>query len=253
MTKTQSSRWQRLAALDADKFEQNVTRAGTNAYDRMTRRFIKEAEIEEAQRRHRSIIEHGCTVDDLVALAVTGKRFPVIYADPPWPFTRWSELANCQPTDHYGTCTVDEIKQLPVAPLAADDAVLLLWATMPNLPAAFEVIAAWGFTYSTCGFVWVKQNPSGEGLHTGMGYHTRSNAELCLLATKGTPQRLAIDVHQVVLAPVGEHSAKPEEVQRRIERLLGGPYLELYGRKPVLAWTVWGNEITRDRLQEDAA
>jgi N6-adenosine-specific RNA methylase IME4 len=81
-----------------------------------------------------------------------------------------------------------------------------------------------------------------------MGYWTRSNAELCLLATKGAPSRLAADVHQVVMAPVGEHSVKPDEVRARIQRLLPGPYLELYGRKLVPGWTVWGNEIPRIQL-----
>ena len=68
---------------------------------------------------------------------------------------------------------------------------------------------------------------------------------MCFIATKGSPQRLAHDVHQVVMAPVGEHSEKPEEVRRLIERLFPGPYLELYGRKPAPGWTVWGNEIPR--------
>jgi N6-adenosine-specific RNA methylase IME4 len=98
----------------------------------------------------------------------------------------------------------------------------------------------------------VKQNPSGEGLHWGNGYWTRSNSEPCLLATRGTPQRLAMDVHQVVLAPVGEHSKKPEEVRRRIERLVAGPYLELYGRRPVPGWTVWGNEIAPSDMEAAA-
>ena len=78
-----------------------------------------------------------------------------------------------------------------------------------------------------------------------MGYWTRANAEMCLLATRGSPQRLAMDVPQVIIAPVGEHSQKPEEARRRIERLLNGPYLELYGRKPVDGWTVWGDQIVR--------
>jgi hypothetical protein len=83
-----------------------------------------------------------------------------------------------------------------------------------------------------------------------MGYWTRSNSELCLLATKGAPTRLATDVHQIVFAPVGEHSGKPQEVRRRIERLVAGPYLELYGREPVDGWTVWGNEIGRPHFLE---
>jgi N6-adenosine-specific RNA methylase IME4 len=69
-----------------------------------------------------------------------------------------------------------------------------------------------------------------------------------LLAKRGSSIRFANDVHSVVLAPVGEHSAKPEEVRRRIERLYGGPYLELFGRKLVPGWTVWGNEIPRDKF-----
>jgi N6-adenosine-specific RNA methylase IME4 len=254
INKSQSSRWQKLAALPTEKFEQHVKRASTDAYDRMTARFVQEAEIERAQQRHRACIEHGCVVGDLVALAEAGKRFGMIYADPPWPWEAWSSLASRKPTDHYGTCTIDEIAKLPMAALAADDCALLLWCTWPHITIGThsKIIQAWGFRPSTAAFVWVKQNASGDGLHTGMGYWTRSNSEICLLATKGSPTRLATDVHQVVMTPVGEHSAKPEEVRRRIERLFHGPYLELYGRKAVPGWTVWGNEIPRAKFAEAA-
>ena len=127
--------------------------------------------------------------------------------------------------------------------LAADDCALLLWAVWPELDGARDVIRAWGFEYKTCGLLWVKLNPNGEGLFTGMGYHTRANTEPCLLATRGSPRRLANDVHQVVMAPFREHSKKPEEVARRIERLYPGPYLELFARGEARPnWTVWGNE-----------
>jgi N6-adenosine-specific RNA methylase IME4 len=254
VSKTQSSRWQKLAALDPDTFETRVKRASTNAYDRMTGRFLKEAEIERAKQRHAKLIEQGCTVEDLVALAESGKRFQVIYGDPGWPWETWGRLGKIRSCceNEYTTGPINEIKALPVAQLAADDCALLLWGTWPWLPQVIEVITAWGFTYKTCGFVWVKQNTNGVGLHTGMGYWTRSNSEYCLLATKGSPLRLAEDVHEVVLAPVGEHSAKPEEVRRGIERLFSGPYLELYGRKPVPGWTVWGNEIARAGFAEES-
>jgi N6-adenosine-specific RNA methylase IME4 len=248
VTKTQSSRWQALAALDSSTFEDRVEQASATAYDRMTGRFIKESEIAEAQRRHRKIIECGCTVDDLHALAESGKRFPLIYADPPWLFQVYSDAGKARSAEnHYETQGIDVIKALPVARLAADDAVLLLWCTWPHVAVGThcEIIRAWGFKPSTAAFVWVKQNERGEGFHTGMGYWTRSNSEVCLLATKGEPKRIAENVHQIVTAPVGEHSAKPEEVRQRIERLVAGPYLELYGRKPVRGWTVWGNEIAR--------
>jgi N6-adenosine-specific RNA methylase IME4 len=144
---------------------------------------------------------------------------------------------------HYDTQSLDDIKRLPVRALAAVDCTLMLWASMPGLPGALEVMEAWGFTYKTIGLVWVKQNRSGEGLFTGMGYWTRANAEFCILATRGSPKRLAPDVQQVIVAPLREHSRKPDEARNRIERLLAGPYLELFGRKRVEGWMVWGDEI----------
>jgi N6-adenosine-specific RNA methylase IME4 len=87
------------------------------------------------------------------------------------------------PERHYDTSSLEAIKALPVAPLAARDCVLFLWCVWPQLPGALEVVKAWGFEYKTAGFVWLKQNPKGSGLFTGMGYWTRANSELCLLAT----------------------------------------------------------------------
>jgi N6-adenosine-specific RNA methylase IME4 len=254
INKTQSARWQKLAALDAATFKDKVERSVKHAYDMMTQRFIKEVEIDRAKQRHNTMIEHGCTVDDLVALAASGFRASVIYGDPPWPWVNhWGSSGptvgiRSRVEHHYQPSSIEEIKALPVAPLADENCALLLCGTWPWLPQVIEVIGAWGFTYRTCGFVWIKQNESGSGLHTGMGYFTRSNSEFCLLATKGAPLRLHADVHQVVMAPVGEHSAKPEEVRRRIERLFPGPYLELYARREAPGWCRWGNEIARGQM-----
>ena len=125
-----------------------------------------------------------------------------------------------------------------------------MWCTGPHITIGThtKIIEAWGFKPSTVAFVWVKENPSGNGLHNGQGSWTRANAEVCFIATRGSPLRLANDVHQVVMAPVADHSAKPEEVRRRIEHLFAGPYLELYGREPLPGWTVWGNEIPARRI-----
>jgi N6-adenosine-specific RNA methylase IME4 len=199
-------------------------------------------------------IEDGCTVDDLDALAATGKRFGVIYADPPWEFKVYSGKGKQRSADrYYDTASLDAIKALPVEQLAAADCSLFLWCVMPELRGALAVIESWGFAYKTAGFTWVKQNKGGEGLFTGMGYWTRANAELCLFATRGSPQRLAMDVPQVILAPVSEHSEKPDEARRRIERLLAGPYLELYGRRSVDGWWVWGNQIEREEFDATSA
>ena len=237
--------------LPREHFEAKVESASKRAYNAIGSRLVKASRDRAGQEaRHSKTIEYGCTVSDLVVLARAGRRFPVIYADPPWPWDTWGSASGkirSAPDNHYGTSTLDQIMKLPVAALAADDCALLLWCTGPHIAIGshVEIMTAWGFEPSTIAFDWVKQNPSGEGLHAGMGYWTRSNTEPCFIATKGSPLRLATNVHQVVMAPVGEHSAKPEEVRRRIEQLFPGPYLELYARKAVPGWTTWGNEIPR--------
>jgi N6-adenosine-specific RNA methylase IME4 len=261
ITATQSSRWQKLAALAPDTFEAKVEGASKRAYDGIAHRFIKEEHVKRAKERHAKVIEHGCTVDDLVTLADSGRRFGVIYPDPAWVYENWNPTGGLRAAaaNHYGTSAIDEIMKLPVARLAADDCALLLWCTWPHIAIGthVKVIEAWGFKPSTAAFVWVKTNANGEGLHTGNGYYTRSNSEVCFLAIKGSPLRLNADVHQVVMAAAGEHSTKPEEVRRRIERLFPGPYLELYGRlngrKPPAGWTVWGNEIAPADMMEAAS
>lgn len=234
-----------LGALTDDKFEQVVVDA-RDAVTRAVRTVTRGAGIELDKGDYAQTIQDGCTLTDLDALIGAQKKYGVIYADPPWSFKVYSGKGKQRSADRrYDTQSLDDIKALPVDKLAADDCALFLWAVMPELPGALEVIKAWGFEYKTVGFTWVKQNRSGDGLFWGMGYWTRANAEVCLLATRGSPRRQAMDVHQVVMTPVGEHSRKPEEVSARIERLLPGPYLELFARRPMPGWTVWGNEITR--------
>jgi N6-adenosine-specific RNA methylase IME4 len=176
---------------------------------------------------------------------VDGRKYGVIYADPPWNFEAYSGKGDGRHAKmHYPTMSLDEIKALPVAQLAADDCALFIWVLMPMLPHAFDVIKAWGFNYSTCAFVWVKQNKSGEGIFTGLGKWTRANVELCLLATMGSPHRLNADVHQVIMTPIGEHSAKPDEAASKIERLVAGPYFEMFSRSPRAGWDAWGNQAS---------
>lgn len=127
---------------------------------------------------------------------------------------------------------------MPVRELAAADCTLFLWVTFPVLPETFDVIKAWGFTYKTVAFCWVKRNPKSPGWFFGMGNWTRANAEICLLATKGNPKRKAADVPQLIVAPREEHSKKPDETRDRIVRLMGDlPRVELFARRPRLAGT----------------
>lgn len=185
-------------------------------------------------------------------------HFGAILADPPWRFQTWSKRAAVWKREgksitpagcHYATMPDQEICALPVRDLAAPDCVLFLWASWPQLPAALATIEAWGFTFKSCAFDWMKANTRQLDLFRddgdptlGMGYWTRANSEPCLLATRGRPKRLNADVRQGILEPRREHSRKPDCVHGRVERLVAGPYLELFARAPRAGWTVWGNE-----------
>ena len=173
------------------------------------------------------------------------KKYSVIVADPPWSYRVWSKKgANRSAESHYPTMRMEDIKALPVAELADKDCALFLWITFPMLREAWSVMDAWGFTFKTVAFVWVKLNRQVDTLFTGMGYWTRANAEICLLATRGHPKRQARNVHQVIISHVEKHSKKPDEARRRIELLMGDvARVELFARQHPPGWDVWGNEV----------
>ena len=173
-------------------------------------------------------------------------RYGIIYADPPWTYTDKASAGNRGAFYKYPLMTDAEIKAMPVASMASDDCVLFMWATFPKIAEALDVIHAWGFTYKTVAFTWVKKNKRADSLFWGMGRWTRSNAEVCLLATRGRPSRLSASVHSVVVAPIREHSRKPDEVRGRILALVGDlPRVELFARQSTPGWAVWGNETDK--------
>ena len=142
---------------------------------------------------------------------------------------------------------IDDICNLPVKNIASENCVLFLWVTFPTLLDSFKVIEAWGFNYKTVAFVWVKHNKKTPTLFWGMGFWTRANAEICLLATKGKPKRISAKVHQVIISPIEEHSKKPNEIRKRIVNLIGDlPRIELFARQRVQGWDAWGNEVNSD-------
>ena len=189
---------------------------------------------------------------------MTQNKYGAILADPPWSFRNWSgkdviPARNSSSTKipasaHYDTMSFEEIAALPVADMAAEDCALFCWVVWPSLPDALRVIETWGFAYKTCGFCWVKTVrdlpllPDDRIAKMGLGYWTRANSEVCLIATRGKPKRLNADVRQVIHAPLREHSRKPDETYDRIERLVDGPYLEMFSRQSRDGWDAWGNE-----------
>lgn len=188
--------------------------------------------------------------------------FSVIYADPPWRFASWSHRGEAKgAVQHYDCMSLDDICALPVAGAAARDAALFIWVVQPTLPEALRVIEAWGFTFKTVAFCWVKLKGvaaqqklfyAAEDVRLGLGYHTRSGMEQCWLATRGKGyQRLTQGEAQVHFEAVREHSRKPDHFVSAIERLTGDvPKLEMFARTTRPGWSVWGNQT--DRFAEAA-
>lgn len=143
--------------------------------------------------------------------------------------------------------SIEDICKLPVEKIVDKDCVLFMWMTFPTLVEGLKVLENWGFKYKTVAFVWIKQNKKTPSLFWGLGFWTRANAEICILATKGKPKRISAKVHQVIISPVEEHSKKPDETRKRIVELLGDiPRVELFARQKVNGWDSWGNEVKCD-------
>ena len=173
------------------------------------------------------------------------KKYNIIYADPAWYFKTYSNKGEKRSAvQHYNCMSIDDIYNLPVDTISDDDCILFIWVIDPMLPEAMEVIKRWGFKYKTVAFTWVKENKKSEGYFTGLGYWTRANPEMCLLATKGKPKRLSKAVKQLIISKRQEHSKKPDEIRNRIIQLCGDlPKIELFARQRVKGWDCWGNQV----------
>jgi N6-adenosine-specific RNA methylase IME4 len=172
-------------------------------------------------------------------------KYQIIYSDPPWSYNDKALAGDRGAECKYDVMKIDDLKALEVSALCADDCLLFMWVTMPQLPVGLELIQAWGFKYKTCAFTWVKRNKVNPSWFWGMGNWTRANAELCLMGVKGKPKRESAAVHSIIDTPIQEHSRKPDIVRDRIVQLCGDvPRLEMFARgRAAPGWHVFGNEV----------
>jgi N6-adenosine-specific RNA methylase IME4 len=177
------------------------------------------------------------------------KKYKIIYADPPWSFSNKNTGGNLKSgaSAHYNTMSIDDICKLPINNLADDNCVLFMWWIASQPKEAIKLVESWGFTIKTMtGFNWVKTTKS-DKLFFGMGFWTRAGSEMCLIAVKGKPKRINAGIRSVRLAPIQEHSKKPDIFRRDIEALMGGgggmPKIELFARNETEGWDVFGNEV----------
>jgi len=170
------------------------------------------------------------------------KKYSIIYADPAWSYNDKLKHHGGSADSHYSTMTIDQICSIDVQKIADKNSFLFLWGTWALLPHVLRVMDAWGFTYKTSAFVWLKTYKTGKDVF-GMGNYTRGNTEYCLLGVKGKPKRISKFVSQLIKTTIRKHSQKPDIVRDKIVHLCGDlPRIELFSRTKVHGWDVWGND-----------
>lgn len=183
------------------------------------------------------------------------EKYDIIYADPPWDYGGKMQYDKSSIKSEnegfkknifisaaafkYPTVKLNDLKKLDVKSISAEDSLLFLWTTGPQLANSIELGKAWGFEYKTIAFVWDKMihNP---------GQYTLSQTELCLVFKKGRipKPRGARNVRQLIQFQRGEHSEKPESVIEGITRMFPTQKkIELFARNNYNGWDNWGLEI----------
>ena len=192
------------------------------------------------------VLQKRHTMSALKSLDLPSCKFGTILADPPWRFqNRTGKMAPEHKRLHrYRTMTIDEIKDLPIASMAADKAHLYLWVPNALLSWGLDVMKAWGFQYKG-NIVWYKIRKDGGPDGRGVGFYFRNVTELVLFGTRGSLRTLAPGRRQtnIITTRKREHSRKPDELYPIIETCSPSPYLELFARHERKHWSQWGDEI----------
>ena len=189
------------------------------------------------------------------------KKYDIIYADPPWDYggkmqydksTIKSENKGFEKnifissaSFKYPTLKLKELKQLDVNSIAADDCLLFMWTTRPQLANAIELGNSWGFEYKTVAFVWDKMihNP---------GRYTLSQTEFVIVLKKGRlpSPRGARNIRQLIEIKRNKHSEKPLKVIEGITKMFPSQKkIELFARNNYEGWDNWGLEIPNSKIK----
>lgn len=236
ITKGDSHRWQQVASVPEEKYQEHKERAKEEGDRRSLTttaimRTAKEQQREAVREENRELVRESVPLEKIKG------PFSCIVADPPWD---WGDEGD---VDHFGrgrpvykTESFDELLTRGVADLADKNCHLYLWITNRSLPKGFAILEAWGFRYVTC-LTWCK--PS-----IGMGNYYRGSTEQILFGVRGSLSLLRSDVGTwFAAARPGRHSAKPKEFYNLVESCSPGPWLEMFGREPRKGWVVWGAEV----------
>jgi len=164
-------------------------------------------------------------------------KYKVLYVDPPWQYDnkKTGGSASSGATQKYNTLSLVELKTFDLN--AADTSILFMWATVPLLDQAIELMKAWGFEYKTS-LIWEKEN------HYGLGYWFRGCVEILMVGVKGGVKPFRSNMKNIIKAPVQTYSKKPDLFRKLIERLTQNatPRIEYFARTKIHGWEVFGND-----------
>jgi len=172
--------------------------------------------------------------------------YDLILADNPWHFKTYGKTKANTPQSHYSTMTIQEMRDMPVKQMTAKNCVLFFWVVDWLSPSVSEsIVNAWGFTYRTKAWTWIKSTKSGMGFHVGRGYYTQSNPEDCWLCVKGSMPVSDRGVLSIIYSPIQEHSRKPDAQYSMINKLYpnAANKLELFARRRQSGWDAFGNQV----------
>lgn len=185
-----------------------------------------------------------CGPSQLESLISSGQKFGCIYADPPWVYDNQGTRAAT--SNHYDGLTVEQLCDLPIVKLAADDAHLHLWTTNAFLFDCPAIFKAWGFEFRSS-FVWVKPE-------IGIGNYWRNSHEFLLTGIRGNAKRFEHKgLKSWLECSRGKHSEKPHQVREFIAMASPKPRLELFARTVHDGWVSWGDEIDNDLFAHGVA
>jgi N6-adenosine-specific RNA methylase IME4 len=186
-----------------------------------------------------------------VQVPLPDQQYDVVLMDPPWWYGDNQAGKMGAAENHYPTMRDEDLMALDVRSLLHKNSVVFIWATSPRLDFAIDLLRHWGLSYRGVAFTWVKTKKDGltpigaQGVRPSIVKPTTEFVLAASLVTKGRPRPVADEgVRHVVLAPRTEHSRKPDEVHRRIEALYPeATKLEMFARRSMDGWDVWGNEV----------
>lgn len=199
------------------------------------------------------LVKGGPECPTCAAIGSDAPKFQFALIDPPWKWQARSAKGEGR-SPKYLRQHLDWLKRLDVPSILDRDAMVGMWVIDPMLPHALELAEVWGLKYSSVLFYWAKTRRNSDphdliyeaaSWHMGNGYGTRANPEQCLLFKRGKGlRRVSARERRLIIAPVQEHSRKPDEAYARCERLWGNvSRIDVFARRQRPGWAVFGDEV----------